>query len=56
MAQSCLKQQKRFIRLLQKKDKMMADVIIDANAFLAKAGEKVDMKELAEEFLAKRRG
>lgn len=47
---------KAFYTAIAKKDKMMADVIIDANAFLAKAGEKADMKELEEEFLAKRRG
>lgn len=56
MVQSCLKRQKRFMILSQKKDKTMADVIVDANAFLAKAGEKADLKELAEEFLSKGRG
>ncbi len=47
---------KAFYDTVAKKDKMMADVIVDANAFLAKAGEKADMKELAEEFLSKGRG
>ena len=47
---------KTFHMDVAKKDKMLADLIVDANAFLAKAGEKPDMKELAEEFLSKRRG
>ena len=47
---------KAFYDTVSKKDKMMADVIVDANAFLAKAGENADMEELAKEFLSKRRG
>lgn len=56
LGEELLEATKAFYDTVSKKDKTMADVIIDANAFLAKAGEKADMKEVAKELLSKRRG
>ena len=45
---------KAFYTEIAKEDKTLADMMVDANAFLAKAGEKADMKELEKEFLSRR--